>query len=90
MDVWAISPFNFLRSALYGMDAIATDEHGFSRIIARGRDLNHEGPRIRARARARARARRPAHGSSLRFPSRLRVNQIGSNVPDRQFQGDVI
>ena len=34
MDVWAISPFNFLRSALYGMDAIATDEHGFSRIIA--------------------------------------------------------
>jgi hypothetical protein len=27
--------FNFLLSTFYGMDAIATDEHGFSRIIAR-------------------------------------------------------
>jgi hypothetical protein len=33
--VGAISPFNFLESTLYGRDAIATDEHGFSRMKRR-------------------------------------------------------
>ena len=37
----AISAFNFLQSTLYGMDAIATDSHGFSRVIAIA-VLNHE------------------------------------------------
>ena len=41
----AISAFNFLQSTLYGMDAIATDEHGFSRIIAIA-VLNHEWTRM--------------------------------------------
>ncbi|MFN7868933.1 MAG: hypothetical protein ACK5TX_16155, partial [Planctomyces sp.] len=47
-DVGAISPFNFLQSTLYGRDAIATDEHGFSRIKTEGSDT---GPHAKTRRR---------------------------------------
>ncbi|MFN7867826.1 MAG: hypothetical protein ACK5TX_10525, partial [Planctomyces sp.] len=58
-DVGAISPFNFLQSTLYGRDAIATDEHGFSRIKTEGSDA---GPHAKTRRREDAKEK---HRSTL-------------------------